>query len=116
MFDETKGRLYTWMVNITRNLTIDHLRSKDFRNNTKNQDLENNVPVIDGFKNISFNPEHMGVKDLVNNLRPEQQQIIDLVYFQGYTHAEASEKLQIPLGTVKTRLRLSIIILRKYFK
>jgi RNA polymerase sigma factor (sigma-70 family) len=115
MFDDTKGRLYTWIVNIARNLAIDKIRSKDFRNNSKNQELENNVPVIDRFKNTAYNPEVMGIKELVNNLRPEQQQIVDLIYFQGFTHSEVAEKLQIPLGTVKTRLRMSIMILRKFF-
>lgn len=115
MFDQTKGRLFTWFVNIARNLAIDKTRSRDFRNTSKNQELENHVPVIDEFRNIALNPDTLGVKELVLKLKPEQKQIVELVYFGGYTHAEVSEHLEIPLGTVKTRLRSAIIELRKYF-
>ncbi len=114
-YDSSKGRLFTWMVNLCRNLAIDKLRSKDFRNQAKNQDIENNVTFIDERNNTVFKPELLGVKDLVKNLKPEQKLILDLIYFQGYTHVEVSDELEIPLGTVKTRLRMAIIELRKYF-
>jgi len=52
---------------------------------------------------------------LVEKLKPEQKIILELVYFKGYTHVEVSEELGVPLGTVKTRLRMAIIELRKYF-
>lgn len=114
-YDDSKGRLFTWFSNIARNLSIDKLRSKDFKNSSKNQELENHVPAIDGFRNTAYNPDLIGLKELVNNLKPEQQEIVELVYFQGFTHAEVSERLDIPLGTVKTRLRTAIMVLRKYF-
>jgi RNA polymerase sigma factor (sigma-70 family) len=110
-----KGRLFTWMVNIARNLAIDKIRSKDFKNQIKNQELENNVTFIDEQKNTVYNPELLGVKDLVETLKPEQRSIIELVYFKGYTHVEAAEELGVPLGTIKTRLRMAIMLLRKHF-
>ncbi|KHJ37805.1 ECF RNA polymerase sigma factor SigL [Pedobacter glucosidilyticus] len=115
-YDATKGRLFTWMVNVARNLAIDKLRSKDFRNHSKNQDIENHVNAIDEQRNTTYKPELLGVKDLVEKLKPEQRKIVELVYFQGYTHVEVSDELEIPLGTVKTRLRMGIMELRKYFK
>jgi RNA polymerase sigma-70 factor (ECF subfamily) len=115
-YDATKGRLFTWMVNVARNLAIDKLRSKDFRNHSKNQDIENHVNAIDEQRNTTYKPELLGVKDLVEKLKPEQKKIVELVYFQGYTHVEVSDELEIPLGTVKTRLRMGIMELRKYFK
>lgn len=114
-YSADKGRLFTWMVNIARNLSIDKLRSKDFRNHSKNQELENNVTFIDEQRNTVYKPELMGVKDLVQKLKPEQKSILDLVYFKGYTHVEAADELGIPLGTIKTRLRMAIIELRKNF-
>jgi RNA polymerase sigma-70 factor (ECF subfamily) len=57
----------------------------------------------------------MGLKELVAKLKPEQKIVLDLVYFRGFTHLEVSEELEIPLGTVKTRLRNAIITLRKLF-
>lgn len=115
-YDTSKGRLFTWMVNVTRNLAIDKVRSKDFRNHSKNQDLENHVNAIDETRNSTYKPELLGVKNLIQKLRPEQQVIVDMIYFQGYTHVEVAEELAIPLGTVKTRLRMGIIELRRYFK
>lgn len=114
-YSPDKGRLFTWMVNIARNLSIDKLRSKDFKNHSKNQELENNVTSIDERRNTVYKPELMGIKELVQTLKPEQRSILDLVYFKGYTHMEAADKLGVPLGTIKTRLRTAIMELRKYF-
>jgi RNA polymerase sigma factor (sigma-70 family) len=114
-YSADKGRLFTWMVNIARNLSIDKLRSKDFKNHSKNQELENNVTSIDEQRNTVYKPELMGIKELVEKLKPEQKSILDLVYFKGYTHVEAADELGIPLGTIKTRLRMAIIELRKNF-
>lgn len=114
-YSTEKGRLFTWMVNIARNLAIDKLRSKDFKNQNKNQDLENNVTFIDEQRNTVYKPELLGIKELVGTLKPEQKLILDLVYFKGYTHVEAADELGIPLGTIKTRLRMAIQQLRKHF-
>ena len=114
-YSAEKGRLFTWMVNIARNLAIDKIRSKDFKNQNKNREIENNVAFIDEQRNIAYKPDLVGVKDLVQTLKPDQQSIIDLVYFKGYTHVEAAEELGIPLGTIKTRLRMGIQELRKHF-
>jgi len=114
-YSTEKGRLFTWMVNIARNLAIDKIRSKDFKNQNKNQDLENNVTFIDEQRNTVYKPELLGIKELVGTLKPEQKSILDLVYFKGYTHVEAADELGVPLGTIKTRLRMAIQQLRKHF-
>ena len=114
-YSTEKGRLFTWMVNIARNLAIDKIRSKDFKNQGKNQELENNVTFIDEQRNTVYKPELLGIKELVETLKPEQKSILDLVYFKGYTHVEAADELGVPLGTIKTRLRMAIMQLRKHF-
>ena len=114
-YSSEKGRLFTWMVNIARNLAIDKIRSKDFKNQAKNHELENNVTFIDEHRNTVYKPELLGIRDLVSTLKPEQKSILDLVYFKGYTHVEAADELGVPLGTIKTRLRMAILQLRKYF-
>jgi len=114
-YSTEKGRLFTWMVNIARNLAIDKIRSKDYKNQNKNQELENNVTFIDEQRNTVYKPELMGIKDLVQTLKPDQKVILELVYFKGYTHVEAADELGIPLGTIKTRLRMAIQQLRKHF-
>lgn len=114
-YDPSKGRLFTWMMNVARNLSIDKLRSKDYKNTNKNQDIENNVDFIDEQKKVTFNADTLGLKDLVTNLKPDFKDVLDMVYFKGYTHVEAAEELNIPLGTVKTRVRMAILELRKKF-
>ena len=113
-YDAGKGRLFTWMINICRNLAIDKLRSKDFVNHNKNQSIENSVS---GIVNImsSYNPDTIGIKEIVRKLEPDYRTIIDLLFFEGYSQAEAAEKLNIPLGTVKTRSRAAILKLRMLF-
>ncbi len=115
-YDSSKGRLFTWMINIARHLAIDKIRSKDFRGSLKNQSLENIVNSnMEGKSSDSTNPELVGLKLLVEKLEPEQKSIIDLLYFGGFTQEEVSEKLAIPLGTVKTRSRNALLSLRKQF-
>ena len=112
-YDKTKGKLFTWLVNIARNLAIDTTRSKSFKNQNKNLELDKIVGFIDSHKSTSFNPDQIGLKTLLEKLRPEQREIIDLAYFKGYTQVEIAEELNIPLGTVKTRMRMAIIRLRE---
>lgn len=116
-YDATKGRLFTWMINIARHCAIDKVRSKEFNKSLKNQSLENSVSNSIQAKNTdSTNPELIGLKELVEKLDPEQKKIIDLLYFGGFTQEEVSQKLEIPLGTVKTRCRLALLSLRKQFE
>lgn len=111
-YDSSKGRLFTWMVNIARNLSIDKTRSKEFKVASKSDDLDSNVYVSDVYYSEKNNPEHIGIKSLLDQLMPEQKKVIDLMYFQGYSQSEISEEFDIPLGTVKTRVRAAIGKLR----
>ena len=70
-YDAAKGRLFTWMVNVARNIAIDKTRSKEFRNSAKTEDIENNVLIIDKQVNTIINPETIGLKDLIGKLKPE---------------------------------------------
>ena len=115
-YDKTKGRLFTWTVNIARNLAIDTTRSKDFKNQSKNLDISDLVNTIDSKQTAVLKPDQIGLKALIEKLKPEQRQLIDMVYFGGYTQAEVAETLNIPLGTVKTRIRAALLELRAVFK
>ena len=114
-YDAQKGRLYTWMLNIARNLAIDKTRSAKFSINKKIQNIEKSVNAIDAEQFSTLEPDHIGLKQVVEQLRPEQKELIDLVYFYGFTQAEAADKLGVPLGTVKTRIRSAMGALRKIF-
>lgn len=112
-YDNTKGRLFTWMLNITRNLTIDTLRSKNYKKQGKISSDENAVINLQDTKHSIDKFDAMGIRKHLQNLKPGQQKIIDLAYFYGYTQEEISKELEMPLGTVKTRMRTALIELRK---
>ncbi|MEA5402237.1 RNA polymerase sigma-70 factor (ECF subfamily) [Arcicella rosea] len=114
-YNRTKGTLFTWILNVARNTAIDRIRSQEFQNSQKNHDLDDHVNFIDSQGGSQFDIDAIGVKKVIENLRPEHQQIIDLLYFKGYTQAEVSEEFGIPLGTVKTRVKSAIVQLRQYF-
>lgn len=113
-YQPEKGTLFTWMLNITRNTAIDHLRKLEKRGRGKIQSLENDV-VIGTAALQSLNPNHIGLRDIVDKLDEKYRQIIELAYFRGYTQSEIQEELDIPLGTVKTRLRIAMRELRTIF-
>lgn len=104
-YNESKGRLYTWMLNIARNSTIDKLRSKGYNNSQKNLQADNFVYMMEDSSKTINKIDAIGIKEFVKKLKPKCIQIIELLFFQGYTQQEASEELQIPLGTVKTQNR-----------
>jgi RNA polymerase sigma-70 factor (ECF subfamily) len=112
-YDASKGRLFTWMLNIVRNSAIDKVRSKAFRQQAANiQSVENFVSQESG--GYSFPIETIGLRDLLNKLELKHREVVEVVYFGGRTHQEAAEELGIPLGTLKTRMRSALLELRKY--
>lgn len=114
-YNRTKGTLFTWILNVARNTAIDRIRSQEFQNSQRNQDLDTSINFIDSQESSQFDVDAIGIKKVVENLRPEYQQMIDLLYFQGYTQAEVADEFGIPLGTVKTRVKAAIVQLRQYF-
>ncbi len=115
-YDQSRGRLFTWMSNLTRNLTIDRIRSADYKNHERqNYVRDNSIAAIDGFKHNQINTDIIGLKGSIAFLSDEHQYIINKVYFEGFTQADLADELNIPLGTLKTRLRAAISELRKNF-
>ncbi|MEO7315473.1 MAG: sigma-70 family RNA polymerase sigma factor [Ginsengibacter sp.] len=112
-YDSSKGRLFTWMINIARNHTIDTTRSKGFKKQSKIQSSENSVDESGTHNEIRESFDAMGIRKQVNLLKEDHQQLIDLAYFNGLTQKEISEQLSIPIGTVKSRMRAAIIELKK---
>jgi RNA polymerase sigma factor (sigma-70 family) len=113
-YNSDKGRLFTWMINISRNASIDTLRSKSYHSQKQNRELTENVYALAGSVNIET--DKIGLRKIIMNLKQEQKELIELAYFQGYTQDEISKLLNMPLGTVKTRLRSALISLREVIK
>jgi RNA polymerase sigma-70 factor (ECF subfamily) len=116
-YDSSKGRLFTWMLNIARNASIDTLRSKNYQNSRKNQELPDDVNNISsGLQFIQTNIDNIGLRKILDKLKPEHRILIDLAYFKGYTHEEIAKIENVPLGTVKTRIRNALLQLREYLR
>lgn len=112
-YDPNRSRLYTWMMNIARNHSIDKLRSKAVKGD---KELKGDKEFARNLNTVSSQfVEGIGIQKLVDDLEVEQKTIIELLYFKGFTQSEAAEELSIPLGTVKSRVRLAMNKLRKHF-
>lgn len=116
LYNPEKGRLFTWMLNLARNKAIDIYRSKSFKNNRRNIDLDTNHDAVDNTVYLLNNYDTLGLKAMVEQLVPNQSIVIQLFYFEGYTQAEIAEILNMPLGTVKTRIRYALENLRRILK
>lgn len=114
-YDSGKGRIYTWMINISRNAAIDKLRSKGEIMKAKIQTGEDVVNNLERGMKTEQATDTIGLRKMVGNLKPEYEKIVHLAYFNGYTLNEISKILEIPLGTVKTRMRHAIQQLRETF-
>ncbi len=112
-YDPHKGRLFTWMLNIARNLSIDQLRSKEFSHRKKLQYWEDGLAVKLFNTYAEENIVNTTVFDLLQHLNKKEHLIVQLIFFEGYSHTEIAKEYHIPLGTVKTRLRSALIKLRK---
>jgi len=113
-YNSSKGRFFTWILNIARNAAIDNIRSKSYKIEKQNLPVDFFVGVLeDDVSTSEIAPRVTEVRRLLKNLKDKCVQLIELLYFRGYSQKEASEELAIPLGTVKTRNRNCIGQLRK---
>lgn len=108
------GQFSSWLLTITRNAGIDRLR-KERRHWTPTQDQAELLGEFGEETAVGENPywyDGLILARLLQQLPPEQRLLIELAFYQGYTHSELAENLQLPLGTVKTRLRTGLQKLR----
>lgn len=116
-YNPEKGTLFTWMLNIARNKAID-----EFRKNKRNPKIsidELSVHSLDmqNVNNLDGNAtDVIGLKKIVNELKPDLRQMIDMHYFNGMTHKEITDATQMPIGTVKTKIRTAMMQLKIIFE
>ncbi len=114
-YDPTIARLYTWLLQVTRNTALDFLKSKQHRNLQQNQTLPDAVFNTSAHSVTSVS-EHMGLSKILEQLDTDKKILVELAYYKGFTQDEISRCLNIPLGTVKTRLRAAMTTLRDLLK
>ncbi len=111
-YNASKGCLYTWMLKLTQNLALDKIRSAGYLEAKKNVILEDYINQIDTQYQHETDFDGFSLQNNIERLLPKHKQLIDLVYYEGYTQREVSQKYAIPIGTVKTRIKFAIAQLR----
>ncbi|MBT8324965.1 MAG: sigma-70 family RNA polymerase sigma factor [Winogradskyella sp.] len=111
-YDPDKAKLFTWLFRIARNTAIDKLRSFNNRFKKEVQIDKSNVYIL---PTADFNQEVLDLKDHVGRLDQRYQQVLRALYFEGMTQQEASDELDIPLGTIKSRLKIGLRELKKVY-
>ncbi len=114
-FDSTKAGLFTWLMRVSKNAAIDATRSKNYSKYQKSEPIENFVFNSEAIHQKGTQERNDGVWETVEQLPEAQRCLIDMAYFQGFTQQEISKELNIPLGTVKTRMRAALKTLRRIF-
>jgi len=118
-YDASKSKFNTWLSNIAKYHVVDIIRSKFMRNSAKTI-MVGNMYEVD-YLTVYTNPnnynfgEYIELKSLINTLELKFKAPIYMSFIEGYSHAEISEKLNIPAGTVKTRITYGLAKLEKYY-
>ncbi|MFN8439174.1 MAG: sigma-70 family RNA polymerase sigma factor [Caldilineaceae bacterium] len=106
------GHFSGWLLTMTRNAAIDRLRREERHFVIQKDPVEEETT----FPNINIEDVNWYngqiLRRLLHQLPEEQRQLIELAFYAGHTHSDLAERLQLPLGTVKTRLRLGLQKLR----
>jgi RNA polymerase sigma-70 factor, ECF subfamily len=112
-----RGSVRTWLLSIVHNRGIDQLRLLGRHRRTQDK-IEATAPrsqPSEAFAQSWANSQREQVREALSALPEEQLKILELAYFSGYTHVEIAELLDVPLGTVKGRMRLGMKKMRDYF-
>jgi RNA polymerase sigma-70 factor, ECF subfamily len=113
-----RGSVRTWILSIVHNRGIDQIRSHARRGRMQDK-VEASAPTSEpseAFAETWHNTQQEQVREALNTLPQEQLKILELAYFSGYTHVEIAERLELPLGTVKGRMRLGLQKIRGFFQ
>ena len=118
-FDPAKGALGVWIVSIARNMAIDHVRSAQSRFSARLRAIDYIDPAY-----LSHNPS--GAESRIDNVRAvreafaalnsNEQRVIEMAYFQGFSQSEIAKEIHEPLGTVKSWMRSALGRLRVAFQ
>ncbi|KPM31862.1 RNA polymerase sigma-70 factor [Croceitalea dokdonensis DOKDO 023] len=111
-YDPAKAKLFTWLFRITRNTAIDKLRSAS---NKSDKEIQIDVSDVFNLGVESTKPELLDMRENLEKIEPKYKIVLDALFFEGMTQQEASEELDIPLGTIKSRLKIGLRELRKIY-
>lgn len=115
-FDPARGRVWRWLVLLTRSRALDRLRSMAHKRlhehpaSDKQIEMSSSEPLPE--ETLLLSQQQKLVRQALATLPPEQRKVLELAYFSGMTHTEIATALGIPLGTIKTRVRMAMDRLR----
>ncbi len=112
-YDESKGKFSSWLLTVTRYTAVDHLRKvkqEDTLEIEERDALQSEAKLIED--EVAWQEERALIHRIIKTLNIDQQKIVNLFYFKGYSQQQISESCNIPLGTVKGRIRLALKHLR----
>ena len=111
-YDSEKAKLFTWLYRIAYNTAIDKVRSLNKKTSKEIQIDASNVYTLTG---DSLNQDALDIQKHLNSLDLKYQIVIQALFFEGMTQQEASDELDIPLGTIKSRLKIGLRELKKIY-
>lgn len=111
-YDTSKAKLFTWLFRIVRNTSIDKLRSVQTKSD---KEIQMDVSDVYNLGTEGIRPELMDIRDHLEKIDEKYQTVLEALFFQGMTQQEASEALDIPLGTIKSRLKIGLRELKKFY-
>ncbi len=118
-YDSRRGTAYGWLVTLARARSLDRTRSKNVPRHRETQEI---VDLLDGWQDtpqasqldaVLMLERAEAVREVLARIPPEQRQALEFAYFGGHTQSEIARLLEIPLGTVKSRMRHGLIALRQ---
>ncbi len=107
-WDPARGKFVSWLLTITRYTAIDRLRMERRRPMQNALELDDMRVGMGGLMDDPSWQDGRVLRSLMDRLPEEQAQVIELAFFEGLSHTELAERLNLPLGTVKTRVRLGL--------
>jgi RNA polymerase sigma-70 factor (ECF subfamily) len=111
-YDSKKAKLFTWLYRIAKNTAIDKIRSYNNRFEKEVQIDKSNVYIL---PTSNLNQDVLDLREHVGRLDNKYQIVLKALFFEGMTQQEASEELDIPLGTIKSRLKIGLRELKKVY-
>jgi RNA polymerase sigma-70 factor, ECF subfamily len=114
-FDSSRGSLRNWLLSIVRNRAIDRLRGGSrTRTEIELEEAEPGAEVPDVWQAVAQDLERRQIQEGFSELPESQRRTLELAYFGGYTHVEIADRMQVPLGTVKSRMRIGLEKMRTF--
>ena len=117
-YSPQSGAVRSWLISIVHHRTIDYLRAVRRRAGLKEVtweevELDERTAFPDVWEEALRSVQSAQLRTALRNIPSEQRMVIELAYFQGWTHSEIAEGCEIPLGTVKARMRLGLSRLKR---